>query len=211
MLAAGLIAVTVALTGCFESFRPAQPQPLPGSGGGETIPLRYDSPETTLATIEAAVTAKGAGNAKSAYLGGFANPATSDGVDFTTTFDPLVVERLIAENREVPVWDYRLEGFFYSDFVLLRSAAYAMRWTAHPTAPPDVHNTEDATLHRRYHVILVDDAGNNLGWIARGLADLYFRRVDGDWVIVRWEDHLDPDADPNDLEQKSMGERRLGL
>jgi hypothetical protein len=195
------------LAGCVNIFRPGEPQLPPGSGGTQ-IPLRYSSPTVTLTTLTTAISAKGSGNARAAYLGAFAN-TTTDGVTFSATFDPAVVAQRLASGHTVPTWTLELEGNFYRDFVLLRSAAYDMRWSDHPTAGSDEVGDDDATLHRRYEVFVLDDAGNSLGRIAVGLVDLTFRKADGRWVIVRWEDHVDPAADPGNTDEISLGERRL--
>jgi hypothetical protein len=202
-----LVASGGLLAGCVNFFRPGEPQPPPGSSGAR-IPLQYTSPAATLNTIKAAISAKGSGNARAAYIGAFAN-TTTDGVSFSATFDPVVVERRRASGRTVPTWTLELEENFYSRFVLLRSAAYDLRWSEHPTAGSDEVGDDDATLHRRYEVFLADEAGSTLGRIAVGLVDLTFRKVDGRWAIVLWEDRLDAAADPNDPDEISLGERRL--
>ena len=64
-------------------------------------------------------------------------------------------------------------------------------------------------LHRHYLVRRVTDAGDEIGRVAIGFADLTLVHLGDQWKITIWQDRVDPNVDPNDSEQLTMGRRRL--
>src|ERR1041385_6304206 len=104
-----LFLVTFALPGC-DFFRPARPEI---GAGGDLPPVHtdYSLPEKTLETIQAAIEDKSATNGQSAYIEGFADPAT-DGEGFTTTFDPNTLARFSAQDQPNTDWSLDREQLF---------------------------------------------------------------------------------------------------
>lgn len=205
-----LIGLVMALgppaTGCIGLFRPATAQ-SPEQSDAVNIILDYSDPASTLATMALGIAAKGLGNGKAAYIGAFADSLV-DGVPFYATFDPQVAAQ---HQGGVPIWNLSLEKNFYSEFVVLRTDGYLLRWSD-AEAPGDEIDllTGEAELYRKYDVFTVTEDGETLDRLAVGIAHLFFKRIAARWAIVRWEDQIDPAADPDDPDDLSMGKRRLG-
>jgi hypothetical protein len=201
----------VPLAGCRNLFRPATPQAPTGSGAG-TLHGDYSDPNATLSTLALAIAAKGlpSPTAKNVYSAGFADPI-ADGVGFTATFDPEVARAYEAQGHVVPTWNLELENDFYTAFVARRTEAYKLRWTNYEAHGNDVLDTNDALLHRKYEVFLLDANGVSVGQIAVGIADLTFKRFGSRWAITVWDDQVDQTVgvNPDNTELRSFSYRRL--
>jgi hypothetical protein len=210
-LAAGLAAVLLP-AGCIGLFEPATPQ-RPSDSGGPAVHVDYTTPGATLATLAAAISAKGLSNGPSAYLGGFADPVR-DGIGFTMVFDPDVarVYETSQPGLPVPTWDLRLESGFYSSFIGLRTDPYALIWSPYEEhGNDDTDDPELAILHRRYAVVVGTPEGVFPDSIAAGIADLTLRLFGSRWAIVQWVDTVDPliGAEPLNPDHRSLSYRRL--
>jgi hypothetical protein len=206
-----LIALVMALgplsAGCIGLFRPATAQ-SPDQSGGTNIILDYSDPAATLETMALGIAAKGLGNGKAAYIGALADSMVDNGISFYATFDPQVSAQYPGG---VPTWNLSLEKNFYSEFVVLRTDGYLLRWSD-ADAPGDEIDllAGEAELYRKYVVFTVTEDGETLDRLAIGIAHLFYKRIGTRWAIVLWEDQVDPAADPDDPDDLSMGKRRLG-
>ena len=208
-----LLLALVALGGC-DYFRPADPEP---PSAGATFLPDYSDPDSTLATIARAIAVKGVGIGASAYAGAFAESVTAGSIaGYHQLFWPLDVSAWSTAVGDRPPpgdWGFTLEQNFYANgataLIRLRPDAYQMEWAPDPLNPDD-SGAETATIHRHYLVTTRTDDGALNTYLAIGYADLKFIRFsDANWRIVRWEDRRDPNADPGDQEQVTLGRRRL--
>jgi hypothetical protein len=194
------LAAWLAAAGC-DYFRPADPEPP----GGAAIPADYSDPDATLRTMALAIGDKARTNGASAYAGAFA-----DG--FQHQFWPDDVQSWESSSgRPAPVWNLQLERNFYTLFVGLRGDNYLLEWLPDETRPDPPEDLAQATIHRHYLITTETEDNVPTGFLAIGYADLTFvKSAQGEWLITRWEDRLDPGADPNEPEQVTLGLRRLG-
>jgi len=198
-----MLAAALAGGGC-DLFRPADPEPP----GGSVIIPDYSSPETTLESLALALADKARTNGTSVYVGAFAESTSAATPAYHHFFSPEDAASWIVLGREVPVWNLNLEQNFYIKFVTLRGEDYRLIWIPDDLNPDDIRETQ-ATIHRYYTIDTEDLDGNLTGALARGFADLTFLRgTDGNWRITRWEDRVDPSADPG-AEEVTLGRRRL--
>ena len=82
-------------------------------------------------------------------------------------------------------------------------------FTAANTSAADDIRSDQALIHRHYLVTALDNVGNPTSTLAIGFADVTMVLINGNWKITRWNDRIDPNADPGDTEQKTLGRRRL--
>lgn len=196
-LALGVLALA---TGC-DYFRPTRPE-LPAAN--YPVP-RYTQPETTLVTLGLAIEDKAATNGQSAYIGGFANPAT-DGAGYIAEFDPITVARFEGQSTE---WDIGREEIFYANLSqLLPNSIFLFAWGTFPGAPDDDEESTPRIYYRSYLIRATPDDGRTYVTVARGNAALHMIQVGGAWKIVRWVDSEDPEASFEDGEF-SFGQLRL--
>ena len=200
-----VLVATFGLSGC-DYFRPAQPEIGPG-GSVPPVTINYSSPEKTLETIQFAIQDKSATNGQSAYIGGFANPAT-DGEGFTTTFDPFTLARF--QTPPNTDWNVDREQNFYSNLSqVLAGFSFTFDWGHdYPRAPEDVPGATTWTLYRSYRLFAKPADRDTFVNEAYGNAELHFVLVDNKWKIVKWIDVEDSRADFN-AGQQSFGFLRL--
>jgi hypothetical protein len=195
-----LLAVLGLASGC-DYFRPTQPAPPSGTGFNAV----YDSPAATLNTLRLAIEDKAATNGRVAYLGGIANP-DGEGDGFSTTFDPLTIERFPGESTD---WSYEREAEFYANLsIFLSTSTFAFTWGDFPGAPDDEPDATPAVFYRSYLLRASSDGGNNYTTIGRGNAELHFIKVGNLWKLEKWIDHEDPQAN-RELGEESFGHLRL--
>lgn len=200
----GLLTSSLLGIAACDYFRPAEPEPP--STLTSFVP-DYGSPDSTLATIAKALADKGRTIGATAYAGAFAESLAGSIAGYHHIFWP----QDVADWNRVPPgdWDFNLEQTFYTRFIRLFPNAYHVEWTP-DDLNPDNSGANAATIHRKYQVTAHAADGTRIGFIAVGFADLTLLRFpDGNWRIVRWEDRRDPDADPNDSDQRTLGLRRL--
>ncbi len=201
----------VGLGGCRNPFTPATPEP-PAAGG---VAEDFSTPNKLLGTITAALADKGQSGA-SAYANAFADSTQPSEKAFYAFHWPAAVDAWRAVSLRDPPqpWDLRLERAFYQYLVGYRpTASYAMTWNDDPTSESDdveITTPGLAVIHRRY-VLFTSTSETDIAAIAIGYADLYLYKTNGRWFIYRWQDRIDPNigVNPTDLEQLSMGARRL--
>lgn len=209
ILVAGFALVSaLAMAGC-DYFRPADPE----APSDQTAFLpNYSDPDSTLQTIALAIGDKGVTIGGVAYATAFAESVSaSSTIAYHHFFWPedVAVWQSITGRPPPGDWGFALEQTFYTRFVRLRPDEYRMTWVPDPPNPDD-RGANEATLHRRYLVTTHAINGNQTSVQAVGFADLRLERFpDGNWRITRWNDRRDPDADPNDPEQVTLGRRRL--
>jgi hypothetical protein len=201
--------VTLAASGC-GYFHPARPE---NPSNGEIVTIDLTSPEGTLATIKAAVEAKGLKSGDVAYRACFADSTATTTPAFHAFFDPNDAYAWNKGGHLLPTdWTLKNEGPFYNlgpqSLVALAPQSYLMTWDLVPNQP-DEFATSIAVLHRHYLIVATGQDGAIADLVAKGFADLTLvQSSTGGWVIVLWNDHVDPDTDPL-FQQKTMGLRRL--
>lgn len=207
----GLLAASTSGIGACDYFRPADPEPP--STSSSFLP-DYSHPDSTLATIAKALADKGQFGA-TAYEGAFAESLAGSVVGYHHLFWPQDVADWSQLTGHPPPgdWGFPLEKNFYgtgrASLIQLRPDAYRMEWAPDPLTPDNTGGTV-ATIHRHYQLTTFAPDGTQTSFLAIGIADLTLLRFsDGNWRIVRWEDRRDPEADPNDADQKTLGRRRL--
>ena len=194
----------LAIAGC-GYFRPANaPQPTQSLPPGN-----YSRPDATLQTMNIGLSAKSSAGG-SLYLSAFAESTTTSTPAYHQLFDPVDV---VDWSGGVPGdWERTREQRLYNYLVQLRpDDAYFLNWEDGLVTddPPDEVNGI-AVVHRHYEIITTNEQTSASTVIAIGYAKLTFLRDDQDrWLIVRWEDSRDSEADPNEQEQVSLGRRRL--
>jgi hypothetical protein len=199
--------LAAAIPGC-DYFRPAQPEAP--SSASSFVP-DFTSPDSTLSTIGKAIEDKGL-LGSSAYRDAFADTNSAGSIaGYHQFFWPLDVADWKQNSKHDPPddWDYNLEQAFYPRFVRVTPQAYSMAWAPDPSHPDDI-GANTATIHRHYVITAHAADGTLTQYLAIGFADLTLLRFpDGNWRLIRWEDRRDPDADPNDTDQVTLGSRRL--
>lgn len=197
-------------SGCRGLFTPAVPEPP----SDPPIVPNFRSPEATLNTMRQGLAAKARG--ASAWLGAFADSTgPGDGPAFHQFFDPadLAFFQGACQCQAPSDWRVNQEQDFFVAFLDVRPADdYQVEFTvvdANPDPPP---TDTQAILHRRYRVLAVSPDGSGAIVIATGYADLTFTKLTADdWLITRWDDHVDPEVgvNPSDPYLLSLGRRRL--
>ncbi len=208
---AALALILTALGGCRNPFRPADPEP-PAAGG---VTEDFSTPNKLLDTIGAALADKGQ-NGATAYASAFADSGQATDRAFYAFHWPAAVDAWRAVSLRDPPepWDLTLERAFYQYLVGYRpTAAYTMLWADDNTSESDdveVTTPGLAVIHRRY-TLFTSVTETDITVIAIGYADIYLYKDNGRWFIYRWQDRVDPNigVNPVDLEQLSMGARRL--
>lgn len=199
-------AVLALLAGC-DYFRAAQPE---APTGDDAFLPDYSDPDRTLETIANAIADKARTIGITAYTGAFAESTSTSTPGYHQLFWPTDVSNWITSGHTPPSdWGFALERNFYVRFVNLRGDNYRMEWAPDDANPDDVRGSQ-ATIHRHYVVTTLAEDGSVSSTLAVGFADLILIQFpDGDWEITRWNDRIDPEADPNDPEQLTLGRRRL--
>jgi len=196
-------------SGCRDLFTPAVPEPPTG----QSIVLNYRSPEATLNTMEAGIVAKGRGS--QAWLGGFADSTQpSETPAYHQFFDSGDVGLFEAACgcEAPPDWRASQEQNFFQAFIEVRpSDDYVLVLEPRAEQPDPQPGATQIVLYRQYQVLATAPDGNSTLIIATGLADLTFTLRGSDWLITRWDDHVNPDVgvNPSDPYQVSLGRRRL--
>jgi hypothetical protein len=197
--------LAVAAGGC-NYFRAAQPE----APTAQPFTPSYISPEATLQTMVDALADKAVTIGLTAYLGALAESTTTSTPGFHQLFWPTDAAAWESSNHTVPPdWNLSLERNFYIFFVKLRSDNYELEWAEDEDLADD-QTADIAHLHRHYRIrtLAVED-GSVTSTLAIGFADLTLVRFDDAWKITLWADRIDPNADPNDPEQMTLGRRRL--
>ncbi len=211
LLLASLSLTLLALCGCRNPFRPANPEP--SAGGGVT--QDYSTPNKVLDTITAALADKGQSGA-AAYANAFADSTQILERAFYAFHWPAAVDAWRAASLRDPPnpWDLTLERAFYDYLVGYRPTAnYTLTWADDLTSESDdIEGTTPgyAVIHRRY-VLYTSTSETDISVIAVGYADIHLYKSNGRWFIFLWQDRVDPEigVNPSDLEQLSLGARRL--
>jgi hypothetical protein len=203
-----LCAVLAAAGGC-DYFKPTQPEP---PSNAQSFVPNYSSPDSTLATIARSIEDKGITIGGVAYGQAFAAPTSGSPSAYQQFFDPIdLAGWQSVTGRQAPEWGYDLEQTFYRSFVRLRNDHYVCTWAQDQLNPDSSGTNPDfIKISRHYLVVSTTQDGQQTSFIAIGFADLYFLRYpDSAWRITAWKDRRDPNADPKDPEQQSLGRRRL--
>jgi hypothetical protein len=209
LAATWLVSTGALFGGCDGLFRPAVPE-APSSV--EPVRTNFSEPDSTLATLARGLESKGQNNGSQVYLEALADDPAAGSV-FRAYFD-LTDSLLFAQSGgTVPSWGKSNESFFFSQIVqdVRPTDTFRMTWEPDLENPRDDFTDTEATIHRRY-VLHADAEGGSSIIIAVGYADLlFYRSTEGKWLIVRWSDRRDPAADPDDVNQITLGARRLEL
>lgn len=210
-LAALTLAAALLAAGCTNPFSPADPE-APTAGG---VVSNFSSPDKVLDTIAEAISAEAGGAV--AYGDALADSTTgSTPFGFYAVPDPLALTTWRQSSGRDPydVGDVRHEKLFFADLLtVLDSFDYTFVFAEDTNSPNDDIDLSNGTalLHRYY--ILQATKGSIEEIIAVGYADLYLRKYNGRWWLVRWDDRIDPTigVNPVNLYNRSMGWRRLDL
>jgi hypothetical protein len=205
----------VLLAGCVNPFTPSRPQ-LPSDNS--SFRADYSRPDSTLSTIARAFTARGT-DGQQAYFDAIADSTSPSTAEFYAFAAPTVVDAWEAETNLTPpaFWGHALEEHFYGYMSGLDTRAYTYTWDEDRLSssdPPEDDVNGLALKHRHYALAAHATAGGSaapLDTIAVGYADLYFQRVNGNWLLYRWEDRIDPayGLHPANSDNITMGRRRL--
>jgi hypothetical protein len=203
-IAAAALALAVGAWGC-DYWKAAQPEaPILAP-----FTPSYVSPQATLETIANAIADKALTVGVTAYKAAFADSTSPSTPAYHQSFWTTDATSWEAAGHTVPDWTIREEEHFYLKFVNLQPQAYELEWLPDQDLPDD-ESADVVHWHRHYLVRTLDNAGNPIAVQAIGFADLTIVRFpDGNWRIARWDDRIDPAADPNDPEQMTLGRRRL--
>jgi hypothetical protein len=198
------VALGALVCGC-NYFRPADPEP-PKQG---TFTPSYIDPDATLQTIADAVADKARTIGITAYTAAFAESTAATTPAYHQFFWPTDAAAWVNSGHTVPAdWNSTLERNFYVRFVNLRGDGYEVEWTRDEANPDNVQG-DVASIHRHYVVRTLAEDLSITSTLAIGYADLTMALLEGNWRITRWNDRIDPAADPNDAEQITLGRRRL--
>lgn len=204
----GSAAAMAALLGGCDYFRPAKPEPP----GEIFFTPDYSSVEATLQTISDAVGDKARTIGLTAYAGAFAESTTTSTPGFHAFFSDQDENVWIGSGHSLPAdWNLPLERNFYIRFVGLRGDTYQLEWGP-DDENPDIDQGPDVKIVSRHYVVrtLSETDQSVTSTLAIGFAELTFvRGEDSNWRIRLWRDRIDPNADPNDPEQITLGRRRL--
>lgn len=198
-----ILALALLAAGC-NYFKPAQPE----APTNPPFLADYTTPDATLETIALAIKDKARSIGLTAYSQAFAESTSAATPAYHQFFWPAEAEQWEQLYHSVPNWVLPLERNFYVRFVGLFPDTYDLSWEPDQNLP-DNPTPDVAFLHRHYMVRRVTEAGDSIGTVARGFADLTLVRQGDQWKITIWQDRIDPDADVNDSEQLTMGRRRL--
>jgi len=210
--ALSMLALALAAAGgCRNPFTPADPEP-PAAGG---VTEDFSTPVKLLETISDALADKGQ-NGATAYANAFADSTQLSEKAFYAFHWPAAVDAWRAVSLRDPPdpWDLTLERAFYQYLVGYRpTASYTLIWDDDTTSEQDdIEATTPglAVIHRRY-TLFTSTSETDISVIAIGYADIFLYKVSGRWFIYRWQDRVDPNigVNPSDIEQLSMGARRL--
>jgi hypothetical protein len=184
--------LALAVAGC-DYFRPTEPEPPSGA----VLRTDYTHFDSTLRTMARGIADKSSlGSA--AYLDGLHE-----------SFRQIWWPEDSTESSAGPwsPWLLPYERDLYTYLIGLRGGeSYALVWG--PGLTSDVDSPTGAQVHRRYRLFTYTPVDTSI--IAMGYADLSFVvDAQGRWVIVRWVDERDGDADPGDLDQVTLGVRRV--
>lgn len=200
-----IVALALLLGGC-NYFKPAQPE----APTNAPFTPDYTTPEATLETISLAIHDKARTIGLTAYSQAFAESTSAATPAYHQFFWPPEAEAWEQLYHTAPVWVLTLEKNFYVRFVGLFPDSYDLLWEPDQNLPDTSNPTGDVVyLHRHYLVRRATEAGDEIGKVAVGFADLTLVRQGDQWKITIWQDRIDPDADPNDPDQLTMGRRRL--
>jgi hypothetical protein len=192
------------LAGGCDYFKPAQPEPPANA----PFTPNYTTPDAVLETMALAIRDKAGTIGLTAYTQAFAESTSASTPAYHQFFWP-AEEQEWALHHSVPVWNLTTERNFYVKLVGLFPAAYELLWEPDQNLPDPIPTGDVVYLHRHYLVHRVTENGDEIGKVARGFADLTLVRQGDEWKITIWQDRIDPDADPNDPDQLTMGRRRL--
>jgi hypothetical protein len=153
---------------------------------------------------------------RNAYYDALADSTSASTPAFYAFHYPAVVDawRLTAQRDPPNPWDLRLEKLFYDYLIsVLPEFTYVFAWGPDNTAQLDQIDDSAGTalVHRYYELQALSSDGQIQKTIAIGFADLYMQKVNSRWVLIRWEDRVNPadGVNPADPDHRSMGWRRL--
>ncbi len=204
-LALLLLLAWLSATGAFgtcDLFRPATPEAPVGSGS--VVHEVFTTPESTLATMSRAITARVAG--KTAYMDCLVDPS-KDRRTFYAVMDPSV-EKVMG--RSPMAWNNDDEGIFFDQFVNHQAGVDSMVWSKVPSDPDsDYFGGSTQLLRRHYEVFNTQPQANGLPPIVRryatGKAYLSFvlSTATGRWVLQGWTDFVNDTIGPTPTDGRS--------
>jgi len=212
-----LASTAMMFQGCDGLFKPRSPEP-PSSPG---VPVDYSTVEATLETMNQALQAKAASNARTAWTGALAT--TNDGLPFRADYDVDVLARwtVISGKSEPRPWSTINENSFYSNFVVNASPqaqSYELHWDVDQQHPYDEdqgpgNGFSDKVLTHKHYLVLAEFGNGRADTVAIGYADLTFihANIGSRWVISDWADRVDPavGVNPDNKAWVSFTQRRL--
>ncbi len=183
----------VGFSGGCDLFRPATAEgPPPSAGSGIHVDLT--DPELTLATMSRAVEKHAIG--LETWMDCLADPSRDNGLSFVATLDPAAV--LLYNRGDPSPWGRDLEQLFYPQFISVWTTGEdSLYWSPIDNLPdPQYLGGDTKVLIRHYELwnILQQSGEVTRQLFAIGYAQITFRQVARGWVLLSWEDHVDPDV-----------------
>lgn len=209
LTASGLALGLALVAGCTNPFTPASPE----KPNASAIVEDFTTPAGVLNTIALGVMARGV-NGRSAYTDSFADSTSPSTPAFYAFHDPAVTDAyVIKSGSQPPDWTLYYERRFYDylSIVAPSTYTYTFAWAPDNNSPSDqIDLTAGTALLHRYYVLEASSSTVNAVY-AVGYADLYLQKVNGRWVLYRWQDRVDPTVgvQPADGTGFSIGYRRL--
>lgn len=202
-----VLGAALAMLGGCRLFEPEVAEP---PGTGSSILTNFSEPESTLATVSRAFAARVSG--ADTYLDCLAN---TDELGFSAVFDPAVLATFTGQPPSG--WDISYERAFYDHFDDKFSGRDSLAWREiddDPDPDPDPNQPDRRVLNRKYEAWEIKrstDGTVTHRRMAVGYATLTFARAAGRWVILVWNDRVDPTVGVNPLEDddRTFSWRRL--
>ena len=207
---APLVLALSLLAGCANPFTPATPE-VPNANG---VVEDFSTPDRLLNTMALGIMNRGV-SGRAAYLDALADSTNTTTPAFYAFHYPAVTDAwAVSAGHQPPEWTLDFEKRFYDYLIaVFPNFSYTFVWGPDGTSPSDQIDLSAGTaLLHRYYVLQGLSTDQKIDKIISvGYADLYLQKLNGRWLLYRWEDRVDPSVgiNPVDTDSRSMGWRRL--
>ena len=192
-----LLVLMLALAGCTNPFKPADPEPP----SGDAIVEDFSSIDAMLNTMGSAIQTRTT-NGANAYIHTFAESLVAGDRAFRAFHDQAVKAAWLqgAGGQPAPEpWTLPLERGLHSELSRIRpnDPGYVFSWIRDANSPGDDEIATDVwSVHIKY-TLFATPATTDPVIIADGYADLLIQKVGSKWSIFEWHDRVDPDFGVN--------------
>jgi hypothetical protein len=199
LLALAWLALTGALGPC-SLFKPADPEQ---GSGAQLIPSNYAEYDSTLATMQRAIDAKGTSNSKDIYLSALSTAGDAGG-PFVARFDQVTVSRYLADHPTVPSsWTQTQEESFLEDLYADNAGVtYRMSWAPYPPGGEESLTPDRVGIYRKYTIQIIAASGGVP--FVEGWARLTLVKSGTSWKLVEWDDR-------GEVQTPTAGTKTYGL